>query len=273
MQNLLKNPFFIWFIYFLFIAWFVLIKTYFFPNLNTEIFEQIGGIIIFISIILLFIKKLRFIWKWILLGVAMSVIFWTLFTIIFISLWNKVENNTELINNKQKIYNNQELGWTIEVPKGWKINNQAEKDKLTKKWLDVVEWIVDEKIDIRGLKNLISFQKNKFNIFQSTSEPFENQYEWEWKENNANVQQFIYDTYVSQWIKVDTSEIKTEKIDGLDFEYYTFTIYNNKNKVVLQQIIYSRLINGLDFGVVISYNNESDKNEMLNAWINSKFNK
>lgn len=32
-------------------------------------------------------------------------------------------------------------------------------------------------------------------------------------------------------------------------------------------------MNGLDFGVNINYNNESDKKEMLEVWLNSKFQK
>ena len=43
------------------------------------------------------------------------------------------------------------------------------------------------------------------------------------------------------------------------------------NGVVLKQIMYSRLINGFDFGVSISYSDESFGREILEAWRSSEF--
>ena len=70
-----------------------------------------------------------------------------------------------------------------------------------------------------------------------------------------------------------STETKIIEIDGLEFHTYEFTIYSPEGDIILNQIMYSRLINGLDFGVNINNNNESDKKEMLDVWLNSKFNK
>lgn len=123
------------------------------------------------------------------------------------------------------------------------------------------------------MKNLISFQKNQFNIFQSSSEPFELEYEGEWEETNSELKEIIYKTYLNQGIKADSSATIIEKIDGLDFHKYSFTIYSPKGKVILNQIMYSRLINGFDFGVNINFNNDKDKDELLKVLRNSKFKK
>ncbi|MNE81863.1 hypothetical protein D3C80_1785430 [compost metagenome] len=138
--------------------------------------------------------------------------------------------------------------------------------------MKAIEETIDAKVDYSGLKNLIRFQKNQFNIFQSTSEPFKQEYEGEWKENNNSLKTIIYSTFENQGIKSDSSATSIEKIDGLDFHTYSFTIYDPKGNIILKQIMYSRLINGFDFGVNINYNNEKDKNEMLKAFRKSKFN-
>ena len=41
------------------------------------------------------------------------------------------------------------------------------------------------------------------------------------------------------------SQIKTEKIDGIDFQMFTITLYSPNGEVILNQIYYSSLINGL----------------------------
>jgi hypothetical protein len=132
---------------------------------------------------------------------------------------------------------------------------------------------MDAEIDYSGLKNLISLQKDLFNIFQSTSEPFKVEYEGEWEENSAALKEIIYLTYLDQGIKADSSATTTEVIDGLEFQKYSFTIYSPNGKLILGQIMYSRLINGFDFGVNINYNNDKYRDELLMAFRNSKFKK
>lgn len=171
------------------------------------------------------------------------------------------------------IYTSKEIGWTIEIPKGWTVIDKEKTQETNEKGLKAIEETIDGQVDYSGLKNLISFQKNQFNIFQSTSEPFELEYEGEWEENNAALKEIIYTTYLNQGIKTDSSATTVEKIDGLEFQTYSFTIYSPKGEVILKQIMFSRLINGFDFGVNINYNNDKDRDELLEVFRNSKFKK
>jgi hypothetical protein len=151
-----------------------------------------------------------------------------------------------------------------------------EKEKTkenNEKGLKALQETMDAEIDYSGLKNLISLQKDLFNIFQSTSEPFKVESEGEWEENSAALKEIIYLTYLDQGIKADSSATTTEVIDGLEFQKYSFTIYSPKGKFILSQIMYSRLINGFDFGVNINYNNDKYRDELLMAFRNSKFKK
>ena len=176
-------------------------------------------------------------------------------------------------NVENKTYSSKEIGWSITIPDNWEVTSREQNEKLQEKGLDAMEGMVDGEIDISNLKNLIGFQKDQFNLFQSTSEPAEFESKEEWEENNAAIKELIYNTYLQQGIKVDSTTTEMVKVDGLDFYSYSFTMSSPKGDIILTQIMYSRLINGFDFGVNINYNNESDKKEMLEAWMNSKFTK
>lgn len=137
--------------------------------------------------------------------------------------------------------------------------------------MKIIKEATDEEFDYSGLKNLITFQKDKFNIFQSSSEPFKVEINGEWEENDIYLKGLLYKTYENQGIKADSSETTIEKIDGLDFRTYSFILYGPKGEPILTQVMYSRLINGFSFAVNINYNNKRDRNVMLKAFKNSKF--
>lgn len=171
------------------------------------------------------------------------------------------------------LYTSAEIGWTIEIPTGWTIVEKDETEARNEKGKEIIEETIGGEFDASGLKNLIVFQKNKFNIFQSTSEPFKVEYEGEWEQNNHALKELIYTTYESQGIKVDSSVTTIEKIDGLNFLTYILTLYGKKGEIILHQMLFSRLINGFDFSVNLNYNNNRERDELLKAFRNSRFEK
>ena len=174
---------------------------------------------------------------------------------------------------KNDVYISNELGWHIKIPENWKVVAKEETEEYKAIGKEGFESIIDEEIDTSKLKVLISFKKTEFNLFLSNSEPFKLEYEGEWEENNSMAKKLIYDAYLGQGIGVDSTETKIEKIDGKKFHTYELKIYSEEGDVILNQLIYSRLINGYDLFVSLNYDNESDKKEMLDAWLNSKFSK
>ncbi len=198
-----------------------------------------------------------------------------LFLFLTVLISCKTDPNKQVDEGKivKGIYNSEEIGWTMKIPKGWSITHKSVSDERTKRGLNTVNEVVGIDFDTSGLKHLLNFQKNSFNVFQSTSEPFKLEYKGEWEENNARLKELVYNTYLQKGIKADSTETRIVKIDGLDFYSYGFTIYSSNGDVILNQITYSRLINGFDFGVNINYNNDSNKQEMLDLWLNSKFKK
>ncbi|UII32867.1 hypothetical protein LVD17_03350 [Fulvivirga ulvae] len=173
---------------------------------------------------------------------------------------------------KEDIYRSHEIGWTIKIPEGWEIVSKDQMEIHDEKGKRALEQTMKDSISFSGLKHLISFRKNNFNIFQSSSEPFPLSYEGEWKDNNSALKELLYQTYINQSIKIDTSS-SSEIVDGLNFEVFHIKVYGPEGGIILNQDMYSRYINGFDFGVSINYNNEKDQKEMMQAWKGSTFRK
>ena len=110
-----------------------------------------------------------------------------------------------------------------------------------------------------------------FNSFSSTIEKYDKKIHGKWSETNNKTKKIIYATYLKQGIKVDSSATQTENIDGVEFETYELTLYNKKNEIALNQIMFSKYLNGFDFGININFNNENDKKILLKNWKESKF--
>ncbi len=184
----------------------------------------------------------------------------------------KTNPNKQIDEGKitESTYHSNEIGWTMEIPAGWNVTHKSVSDERTEKGLEAIKESAGIDYDASGLKQLLNFQKDRFHIFQSTSEPFKIEYEGEWEDNNEGLKQLIYETYESRGIKIDTSS-STKKIDNLNFEVFHITMYGPDGKIILYQDMYSRLINGFDFGVNLNYINEKEKNEMMKVWKESKF--
>jgi hypothetical protein len=196
----------------------------------------------------------------------------SLVTITCIISCGEIDPNKQIEEGSVKgsIYESKEIGWLIEIPKDWSIRSKDIVEANEQKGKDVIEESTGVEIDTKTLKHLISFQKNQFNIFESTSEPFEEEYSGEYEQSIKAQNELIYQALAGQGIKTDTSSGK-EVIQGLEFHVFYTTIYGPDGRIILNQILYSRLINGYDFGVSISYNSEEDKKTMIDAWKNSKF--
>ena len=186
---------------------------------------------------------------------------------------NDTNNQVEEGHLENNVYKSNNIGWTIKIPYKWKVISSEQNNQTEKRGIEALENMVEGEIDVSEVKSLIGFQKDQFNIFQSSSQPFELEYEGEWEVSNAQLKKLVYQTYMSQGIQVDTSETEIVNVDGQDFHSYKFTLYGPKGDVILNQVVYCQLINGFDFAANINYNNESDKKVMLDAWLNSKFEK
>lgn len=167
-------------------------------------------------------------------------------------------------------YTGKEIGWTIEIPKGYKLTSQTKMDADDEKGKQAIGKVYDGELKVDSLTHLISFMKNQFNSFDSTIEPYEETKPGEYAENNILIHKLVFDTYHKQGIKIDTSSA-TLNLKGQVFNAFYIKIYGPNGEVALNQIMYSKMFKGYDFGVNINYNNEADKNALVNAFMNSSF--
>lgn len=185
----------------------------------------------------------------------------------------QVNSKKEIDEGKieDNLYTNKTIGWSIKIPENWEILDKEKSNIIAKKGLKATQEVADHKVDISNSKKLITFKKNRYNIFLSVIEPVENRTERAWRKNNARAKKLSFKTLENQGLKIDTSETKSERIDGVEFLYYKLKMFNQKDSLVFTQITYNGQINGYDFGAIISSNNEHYKAEMLKSWKNSKF--
>lgn len=171
----------------------------------------------------------------------------------------------------QRTFTSEEIGWQITIPEGWMIVTKEEAEYRERKGQELIEKSTGQNFDISMLKKLVSFQKDQFNVFQSTTDPFEEEFEGEWSQNNLIVREILLQAYQDNGIKAEASDLETEIVDGLEFNKLTIKITSPDNSFVMHQIMYNRLIHGLEFGVNINYVDQDLGHEMLEAWRASKF--
>lgn len=175
-------------------------------------------------------------------------------------------------NVKDNFYYSQEIGWKIQIPDGWDVISRSENEARNEKGRELIKESTNIDIEATGLKQLICFQKGKFHMFQSTSELFNLEYEGEYEESKQAVKDILHSTFTNNGIKVDTSS-STMLVGNLLFDRFHITLYGPNGDILLHQDLYSRLINGFDFGVNINYIDDEEKAELTNVWQNSTFEK
>ncbi len=184
----------------------------------------------------------------------------------------KSDPNKELDQGEIKngYYHSEEIGWTIEIPKGWIVTKRNELEAQTKKGLDAVVETTGVEHDISELKQLINFHKDEFHSFQSSAEPFNEEVDGSWHENNLLLNELVYQTLSNYGIPIDTSYSKAQ-IDQVDFELLHITLYDQEGEVILYQDIYGSFINGYDVGINLNYVNDKEKDELMTVLNHSTF--
>ena len=165
----------------------------------------------------------------------------------------------------------EEIGWRMPVPEGWEVMGAEKIEALQDRGQEALSETLGAEIDPQGLKQLLNLQKAEPNNFQSTIEPFAENYEGEWHDNNAALRELLIDTYTNAGLGVEVSDTVQEVIGGVTFEYMEFRLLAPDGSELLRQAMYSSLINGFDFGASASYNDAELGAELLRAWKASTF--
>lgn len=183
---------------------------------------------------------------------------------------NNADSTEEAVVNDH-VYHSDDIGWTMGIPEGWTVMKRSDLNAKMEKGKEALEEVVGEGFDYSTMQFLINFQKDEFNMFQSTLEPYDEAIRGDWEVNNDQLKGVVYDAYTNQGIVLDTSKTTEEIIGGLSFKRFDIVLYDPSGKVILNQIMYTQFINGNEVAVNINYNNLGFREEMLNAWKASTF--
>src|SRR5436190_2260788 len=173
--------------------------------------------------------------------------------------------------DEKYVYSVKEIGWSAKLPKEWTVVSKRESEKNSERGQKYIEESLGKKIDASGLIELIMISKNKFNSFISTMEPFDESTEGPYDDQNYFVHNLIKETYQSKNIHAEY-EIGATRVDGVMLDWFYSKIFSpDKKNIILRQKMFSALINGYDFSMTISYNNETDEQTLINIVNSSKF--
>lgn len=167
-------------------------------------------------------------------------------------------------------FTSKEIGWTITIPANFKSMSEHRVKLHEQKGREAIESATNQQIDASGLINLLNFQKNQFNSFNATLQPFDSKIDGSYEKSNELTKKAVYDAYTNQKIRVDTSSF-TQSIAGKAFNEFAIKIYGPNGDVIMNQMMFSRLQKGYDFGININFNNEEDQKVLLDALNRSKF--
>ena len=189
-----------------------------------------------------------------------------------------VEQKKKLIENgsltSSLVYTAEQVGWQTTVPADWKVMTPQEKAKTTETGRKAIEKTAGNTIDTAKLKELLNLSKDKANNFLSTIEPYSEATDGSYSAHNKEVLNVLVQTFKNAGVKLGKVATGKETVDGLEFETVELDILHPTSiAVIIRQKYYWRLINGYDFGMTISTNNDKDRQALLSVVTSSKFSK
>ncbi|HEX7845116.1 MAG TPA: hypothetical protein VF476_04890 [Chitinophagaceae bacterium] len=187
------------------------------------------------------------------------------------SLTDKQKELSSGILDPQNTYTAEEIGWSVQLPRGWDVLTKDALKKNTIKGAKLIEETTKTDIDASGLVQLINIRKDAFNSFLSTMERFDTTGVGTYEEYNQFVFDLIKQTYEGKGMNVKYQE-GAEMINGIEFQTFETKLFSpDKSKVILYQKMFNRLINGYDFGMTMNYNNDTDKETLEEMVRSSRF--
>ena len=174
----------------------------------------------------------------------------------------RIENNT---------YISDSTGWKMMIPEGWKPAlkmNKKDEGRVREK-LDNMD------VSVAPFIRLISLEKDKYNRFRSGHEIFERiNKKKELREDLMADRELISYVFPPPVKVIVVNPIIRETIDGIDFLNFSYECFlpppiNKK----LYGITYTGIVRNKYLFITINYTDLENRKEILDAWLNSTFDK
>jgi hypothetical protein len=148
--------------------------------------------------------------------------------------------------------------WQIEIPSDFVITSKERIKQLESKGYEAIQENSSEGKNIsRETNTLISFEKDKYNIFGATYESLEGKKKMSFEEYKSFIFKLLEETYSGKGIKFDI--VKSDlKLGKYDFNKILVHLYHPKtDQLILTQEFYSSYINNHLYTATVSYQNEN----------------
>ncbi|MDB5200671.1 MAG: hypothetical protein JWQ27_80 [Ferruginibacter sp.] len=170
-----------------------------------------------------------------------------------------------------RLYNFEEIGWTINLPYEFKMIDSVENERKMnrgKKHIEDANGIIAE---ISDTKTLISATKNTYNYFNATLTPFNPATDGDFRKVEKTVRDLMYKTIVQRMpdATIDSSTT-TILLDGLAFAKFGITV-SIKDKFTIHMLLLTKLYRGYDFGISYLYLDEETKSQIEGMLSRSQF--
>lgn len=167
---------------------------------------------------------------------------------------------------------NKDFKWTISIPAGFDTVSAANWAKMQNRGAEAIESTYGAEVE-NNAKTIFVFQNDKFNYFESNYQFFDTATDGNYLESIRQVKDVVYGTFEAQMkgAKLDSSS-STQTISGLEFQVFKVVI-TLPNNIVLNWQMFNRIFGKKDFTVNIMTVDRTKEKELLDAWLNSKFDK
>ena len=172
---------------------------------------------------------------------------------------------------KQKFFD-ESLKWSITIPEGFESVPAKEWSKIQNRGAQAIEDTYEEEV-INLTEIIFVFRAGQFNIFESNTQPFDEELFENYEAACAETYSIVYETFTAQMpdAQVDTLT-STEVIDNLEFQKFEVKI-QYPNGLVMHIFMFSRLFDDREFTVNLMYIDEEQGEKMMEAWQKSTFKK
>ncbi|NQY09719.1 MAG: hypothetical protein HRT71_09425 [Flavobacteriales bacterium] len=175
---------------------------------------------------------------------------------------------TEIVNG---IYENETLGWKMNVSEGWEIIPHAHRERWTKQGSNKQN---TNKLN-DGFVHLLGLYKGQDDIWNCMISNMEPKSNLPPQVNDANLINYYAARIKKGMTSIDVKMVDfnagTQMVAHLTFGRININLIDKNDKVVFRQVIFLKIIGDQVLEVMISYNNEDDKAAMLDMFYNSTF--
>ena len=176
-----------------------------------------------------------------------------------------MQTDTSALTGLKNTYHSDKIGWTIKIPKGWKLLETKQLEAYDQQ-ADALLAPSDNPAQPK-MEYLVAFQKDEYNMFSSMIEPFYEKYPGEYEETFKDIKENLHTAFTVQKVNVDTSSGEM-MLAGKKFLYYNTGIYDKNFMYIMNQIMFSTLYKGYDFSINITYKGDENLDSMV-ALLNS----